>query len=1149
MSEIAPVVPTDAYQRFPGGDWAKWYVREAEDSAPGNGPAANGSAYLTEPGENYGSTGYTNDENNDHATAQSTISTGESYNVAICKGFYTVLDDTLGHASISFRYAKLLTPATMSAHTVEIYFQPVGTTPSGATRVYQNTNLPGSSSPKYYNASVDLTSYITSTSRYSIWIVALHTCSSGSGISSYSWFEPPVVEMRNDQPTYDLAIKTGSPATAWASLTETTLENPSALSLDIDYRSNCVFEWEAHTGEMWGGLTHQRVQFEYDSEVRFRGRINEVEGVGDPGDQRHRIRCIDARGLSRNVIVVDDPGTNDFPERIYNCEESDPDRFRSKANGQEIGEIIKDLFDDHITQLYAEDAVPSAVAADAYTQSELDKLDHIPGKQHFREMNFEAAITKLVAEQGSAWSLFVDPSDQTWHFVDRTDTITDCPAATVTLGSDDVIRPKINHSIDGCYTALEIYGRRGAGKDTAKTKIGVTGSKDFSSGTYEFSGLEAAWDSGYEAAWTPEKSVGERDYGTTTGGSLSDPYYLDDSSKDWTVDYWIDGVVIFPEYSETTEYSISDSTATRITFTLGSNPVPTVSVGDRYILRLQTEYCDVFRKFKITDAAKRDVLSGGEYAGEDCCPRLFYYFHATGSGTSGKTLVPIRIEPDDTDGVHILAQYPIYKKTAGVYDLKDDITFEYCYRDTSTTGLYARYPDEDESSGDLYTGTAYTVHGLQRVKRIIASEFDADNLKTTFEGLATELLKPYQNIRHWGNVPIDGLDWSYAGLRKSLNIAHTSESIGWEDIDASLIGVRFDLANKETSLQISNDYRDGFNYQARLNTMLREANFNADGSHTNDQDDYIFCAKGGKLGMPERADDVDDVFDYQEMPNPDEWGKFLGTSSSKRTNCDQTTYTSAGTWNDPNAADGCTQIGDLRLFNCSMDAHPGGHGYKSPYSPYSSVDIHGVVLRSGSGLNGDTPANTHFLYPYYCETGGYPSTTWGQCRDSNDAKDIVLVVPESVSSTQTRMDEFLISFLVAYANFVTFTSQGFSCTDDRLFILDQNIWGPMDKGAKTGCGSQGEAKTLVDAICHMMSTWTEYASLVMSNLHQDLNGAAAAGTYITSGGESVVIDALDVQDLPPSVTCEMKLECCPTCGAGRAVNQDGAVGGCCRMAY
>ncbi|ODA29262.1 hypothetical protein [Planctopirus hydrillae] len=131
--------------------------------------------------------------------------------------------------------------------------------------------------------------------------------------------------------------------------------------------------------------------------------------------------------------------------------------------------------------------------------------------------------------------------------------------------------------------------------------------------------------------------------------------------------------------------------------------------------------------------------------------------------------------------------------------------------------LQVRVPEEG------FEGTAYTVAGLAReleqYDESLATGREYGVPVTTsariaqFVKYARAQLDEQKDIVWTGGVVLDGLDFSWASLSKRVSFTSGNggggtQTIGWEDINAILTDVEYDLTNDQTSLTFSGDWME-----------------------------------------------------------------------------------------------------------------------------------------------------------------------------------------------------------------------------------------------------------------------------------------------------------------------------------------------------
>jgi hypothetical protein len=1107
--------------------------RESEGSPPGVGPSGDGAAYISFPGAAVEPDSRIEEVNNtdrDLLTIYGYLNgvSNRTYDGAVS---YIIPAKLIGNkttAQIKFKFWKYRETKAPIKLDVKLWFNKQGASPA---LIDTHSIIPASTGSTEYSMSADLSASITTDGLYEVWVQLDAEAVNDAIITRFPYaviLQPVDLRLSFDDSadtTRDNTIKMGSTATAWGSLVETTLGRPTPRTLHMDYRGSSTLVWEGDADDAFDldGQVNKRIQLEVGGSVRFRGRVQNVQRVGDPSAHRYRFNCVDFRGNGRNVDVVADPsGTETAPLRIYNAEPEDPDFLKCISTGSTVGAILQDLIDTHKTIMLAEDALYSTGAGDMYDAGEIAALDFVPGKIQLREVNIEQALLRVLSEMGKSYAMYVDQVDGKYHFYN----IRDNGTARDVVVDDDAVTHNIQHSVEGCYTALKLYGSVGSGDNVKKAKIGRSGGYDGSGNA--LSGLSPAWDTSLEPEnagdWDLPSSLGERDYCVQTSESIAPTFsWIYDSSKAFEDDYWIGAKVWFPKLGNTT-WTVTDSDATGVKFGhgIGASPLYDVDPGDPWFIKKETDYVYVFRLYTIDDATARDIIEGGEFSGIDCCPRLFSYGFTNddpAQGTTSKMALPIRIikEAFSTPTTsynsppYILVQYPAYKgDPTYTYVEALDIALEYCYRATSGgVDLSVRYPTSS------YEGTAFTDHSIQRTKTVIVNEYTSPDEDSDFESLADELLKPYKDTRSWGSVNIDSIDWNYADLYSLISLSRDGQSVA-DLSDVSLIGVRYDFGSEETVLDLSNDFRDGFNYDKLLDRFVKDLEINKDFDEGISHEDYIRCSRGELMPQTRVSSTTEEEIDVEIKTLSDPtWGDFLNGSVSPGkagTLCDQQTYTEQGTTPGPLA----------QMFLCGHSMY--GQAYFTTTG--SKGKVHGVILRPGSVLGGGDDANTHLLYPYLCE-GGDPTLTKGKCAVQQ--KDLEIVVPESTPGTRVNMGDWLPLFLKCYANFIQFTSQGMACMDDRIYRIDQRLWGTGSEVPTEG--------NLVDKICSMVKVCVSFIAERLSELAYHVETFAARVDVNCGGGHlggycQMIVPIGNIWQMDPK---ESKVDYTddPVCSAGK----------------
>jgi len=526
----------------------------------------------------------------------------------------------------------------------------------------------------------------------------------------------------------------------------------------------------------------QSVVFEVDGAVVFRGAITSVSHVGQPGSERVEYVADGLRAISRRVTACTADGV---PKLVWNAEPDDDDYDANRTNTT-VGEMIKELIDDHASALQARGVIEGT----GYVQADLDALDAVPSRVILRERDFDRAIREVLAHQPDR-VFQIHPVERRYRF-HRASTLS---TATVTIGGDDkVLANLLTPDLSTRATAVKIVG------DEQVTPAVVTVSDG---------GLSPEWDSQKESDWTIGKALApaDTDTGSVTGYGTDT---VTDSSKSWATDRWAGGRVV-----------VSDTQAgTSQTFTVLSNTGTTLTLQgslaiapDAYAVENGvSDYRYVYSRWRITDSTKRRIariIPGGTYApvGWMIFQRTYKPIVCEKRSFGGGTGYFARAAEFDWDAGRFVTTHPLARgklHQEGGASGPDDVLLIFAFRGEH---LVARYP----SSG--HAGSAYTQFGLQREKVIYDEQFVSADDQERYETLAESLHRALGDVVYAGRVPLAQLDWSLVHLGKRINITGTDRfgdpvTTGWEAIGALLGRVTYRFAAGTTDLDLTTDASD-----------------------------------------------------------------------------------------------------------------------------------------------------------------------------------------------------------------------------------------------------------------------------------------------------------------------------------------------------
>lgn len=147
-----------------------------------------------------------------------------------------------------------------------------------------------------------------------------------------------------------------------------------------------------------------------------------------------------------------------IPRLVYNVFNWNDDDFAfERGHLGTTGQIIAGILDDALLPLRYYYAAPDADVA--YESSDLTDLDYISQKKMvFQSESVRGAVNRMLADNEPAYACQWHPGFRKWRFYNQATS----PERTYTLNSpavdDIVLECQPIKSIEGCYTAVELYG-------------------------------------------------------------------------------------------------------------------------------------------------------------------------------------------------------------------------------------------------------------------------------------------------------------------------------------------------------------------------------------------------------------------------------------------------------------------------------------------------------------------------------------------------------------------------------------------------------------------------------------------------------------------------------------------------------------------
>src|SRR5574337_1679239 len=501
------------------------------------------------------------------------------------------------------------------------------------------------------------------------------------------------------------------------------------------------------------------------------------------------------RYAANNVFVTGSDGTGSM---AWNLDPTDPYYLPSNS-GKNVGEILTNLLEQHSTQLtalgigqFTGSTLPAATIAD------LALLTVVPPTPITLGGRLWDAAADLLSQWQPRYAIWIAPDG----LIKIKDT-TALAATTLTLDSDQVVLEQLVKDHSDCYTRVVC---RGMG-DIQPAYLSL------SEGTLEWDQLPAD-----QAAWKIDDFLspkGAAEVGAVTGMTSTPRGVTVDAAGSqpahaahfWsTIEAYVYAYdpaatgITFQEFRQITDNDADGGSGTSYTITVGAAFDHTGY--SRYAVRgTRTAGSMVWRKLKILPVDG----SGDNYVAQHLArlfPRSVAWSPVDGAVTLTQTPVanvcwsasgsppwtefPAALElvlyDGSTNGYLILGQpAPAYYTsqtalhTPGASVGPGDVRVCVPY---SLGALSAQWP----ASG--YGGTAYTVDGIERVLYLDYPQWRDKGASTAMTTLAKEKWYAVRDTIHEGSIAIEGKDLTWLALGRSLNLARSGGTTGWEAIAA-----------------------------------------------------------------------------------------------------------------------------------------------------------------------------------------------------------------------------------------------------------------------------------------------------------------------------------------------------------------------------
>jgi hypothetical protein len=411
---------------------------------------------------------------------------------------------------------------------------------------------------------------------------------------------------------------------------------------------------------------------------------------------------------------------------------------------------------------------------------------------------------------------------------------------TLTLGGDARLgMPSLTRDYSDSYSQIEVRG------NTIATPVVVQttpweGSSAADGGLAEDFAHDGLTNAQAKTAWTPEDyqqpSIGgmAQDFGSCT---VSDTTHVVVTSQDaaltWTADYWAQGgshaagqLWLFSDvipgigqlYSARIVANTALTAAGTSILTL-DRALPALTFNSYQIWGLAQGAAVVYRRYKVTNASVAAAMlnyfpypvpiraSTGLAGGMTSTPTGIIQW--SNGGTPPYFTTPMGITVDPVNGL-------IY------FDRPTALTFGNTKTEASNvgaflpiaTGALATYAP----SSSTYSGTLYTVEGIQRRKVITSRDWrDASNT-ANMATFATEFLDSVKDVVVEGVVPYLGTIEVYMTGGQAVSIAGSGYTTGWESLALPVVSVEVVFQNAA----------QGTSYVTQLHLSNRRGRYTAD---------------------------------------------------------------------------------------------------------------------------------------------------------------------------------------------------------------------------------------------------------------------------------------------------------------------------------
>lgn len=391
---------------------------------------------------------------------------------------------------------------------------------------------------------------------------------------------------------------------------------------------------------------------------------------------------------------------------------------------------------------------------------------------------------------------------------------------TLTLGGDPRLgMPQLTRDYADCYSRVEVRGNVQATPMTLQT-LPWPGSASTDGGLQEDFAWGSLTNAAAKAAWVPADynqpilGLSANDMGTCTCPDTLHVIVTDSSSAvHWTANFWNQAnaqgqIYVYadtiPGISQFFSAKIVANTALTAggtsTLTL-DRPLPNISFNSYQIWGLAEGESVVYRRYKVSNTAVGAALLNyfpypvaiklavnSAAASLTSTPAGFVQYFANGvNNSAGINMTYLTLTVDPVNGIVYFDRPTAIQAGTTVVTPYNVIVF----LPVATGTLSAFAP-----SSTTYSGTSYTVEGIQRTKIITVLDWLDFTNQTTMQTFANEYLTSVQDVVVEGSLPYLGLLTTFltvGATGQAVSIAGTSGSTpyttGWESLSLPVVSV------------------------------------------------------------------------------------------------------------------------------------------------------------------------------------------------------------------------------------------------------------------------------------------------------------------------------------------------------------------------